>query len=199
MDNHVHLILYSAEIETLSKGLHDLNLVYAQHYHKDKGSVGHVFQDRFKSENVEDDNYLMQVIRYVHNNPVKAKMVEKVQDYKWSSYNAYRKNILTESMRFTYSLFDYKWVRFKEYHQQEDENEYLEIKEDIEKYRNEKAKKIISDLCQSLGVYDIDDINSHPEILDDIISELIKSSGLSLNKIAKFLGLSYSRVQRNRR
>lgn len=102
--------------------------------------------------------------------------------------------LLTDS-----SLFDNDWDKFREYHQQEDEREFLEIKEDQEKYRREKAQKIISDICQTHGVYDLEDIQRHPEVIDDIIETLKKISGLSLTKIAGFLGVSYSRVQRNRK
>ena len=51
--------------------------------------VGHLFQDRFKSEPVEDEAYLFTVLRYIHQNPVKAKLCENVEDYKFSSYNEY--------------------------------------------------------------------------------------------------------------
>ena len=49
-------------------------------------SCGHVWQGRFKSPIVSDDEYMLEAMRYIEKNPVKAKMVKKVEDYRWSSY-----------------------------------------------------------------------------------------------------------------
>ena len=88
MDNHIHLILRDNrnEISTIMKGI---ATSYAMFFNTKYNRVGHVFQDRFKSEAVGDERYLMAVIRYVHNNPVKAGIVEKPDQYEWSSYGGY--------------------------------------------------------------------------------------------------------------
>ena len=49
---------------------------------------GNLFQDRFKSETVENDSYLT-VLRYIHQNPIKANIVKNIEDYTWTSYNDY--------------------------------------------------------------------------------------------------------------
>jgi len=71
MDNHVHLVL-KAELDQLSLAMKKINVKFAMRYNLNEKMVGHVFQDRFKSQVIETDQYLLQVIRYVHNNPVKA-------------------------------------------------------------------------------------------------------------------------------
>ena len=53
---------------------------------------GHLFQDRYKSENVEDKNYLLTVLRYIHQNPFKAGIVNDISKYRWSSYPEYTGN-----------------------------------------------------------------------------------------------------------
>jgi putative transposase len=53
------------------------------------GRSGHVFEQRYKALLVDKDNYLLQVSRYIHRNPVEAKLVGRPQDYRWSSYGAY--------------------------------------------------------------------------------------------------------------
>lgn len=85
MNNHVHIVINSQEkdISTIMKGI---AIRYASFYNKQHNRIGHVFQDRFKSEAIEDERYLMAVIRYIHNNPVKAKAVIRPEDYVWSSY-----------------------------------------------------------------------------------------------------------------
>jgi len=81
MDNHVHLVL-QAQHKDLSVSLRKLNVKYAMHYNYTQDRVGHVFQNRYRSEVVADDRYLAQVIRYVHNNPVKAALVADARQYR---------------------------------------------------------------------------------------------------------------------
>ena len=66
-----------------------LNLRYAKYVARTYRHVGHVFQDRFKSFPVEDNTYLLECGRYIERNPVKAKMVRRPEDYRWSSYSFY--------------------------------------------------------------------------------------------------------------
>jgi putative transposase len=87
MDNHYHLLIETAR-PNLSRGMRELNGVYAQKLNYIRESVGHVFQSRYKSILVEKDNYLLELCRYIALNPVRAGMVENPQDWKWSSYRA---------------------------------------------------------------------------------------------------------------
>ncbi|MDF9408837.1 MAG: Transposase IS200 like protein [Pelotomaculum sp. PtaB.Bin013] len=88
MSNHVHLLIHekSEEIPQIMKRI---GTSYAWWYNLKYQRTGHVFQGRYASECVEDDGYLLTVIRYIHNNPVKAGMVRKPEDYCWSSIQAY--------------------------------------------------------------------------------------------------------------
>lgn len=88
MDNHIHLLIKESE-ESLATTMKRVNASYAFYFNQKYHRVGHLFQDRFKSEPVEDDRYLMAVARYIHNNPVKAGMVDTLEQYKWSSYRCY--------------------------------------------------------------------------------------------------------------
>ena len=62
---------------------------YAWWYNRKYQRTGHVFQGRYGSECVEDDGYLLTVIKYIHKNPVQARMVSEPEDYHWSSIKAY--------------------------------------------------------------------------------------------------------------
>ncbi|MEG6520445.1 transposase, partial [Desulfotomaculum sp. 1211_IL3151] len=88
MDNHAHILLKEG-LKKISNLMHRLGASYAYYYNWKYNRVGHVFQNRFKSENVEDDIYLKVVIRYIHQNPVKAGMVKRAQEYCWSSCKDY--------------------------------------------------------------------------------------------------------------
>ncbi len=196
MDNHVHLLL-KAELVKLSLALKRVNIRFAMRYHKKHNSVGHVFQDRFKSEPIETEEYLMLVTRYIHNNPVKAKMVENATDYKWSSYNSYLRYQdagFNDTMKFIYCLFNNDKEIFKVFHENEDDREYLEIREDQERYRKELAQNIITRVCDKYDIVEEKEIYLNKEILEEILKEMIQHSGLSLRGIAKFVEAPYSMV-----
>lgn len=88
MDNHVHLII-QGELPEIVGSLKRINIRFAMGFNTQKKRIGHVFQDRYRSEPIKDDAHLLAVVRYVHNNPVKARMVKTAEVYSWSSYIAY--------------------------------------------------------------------------------------------------------------
>ena len=88
MENHVHLLLCERGQE-LAVIMKRIGTSYAWWYNKKYDRVGHLFQNRFRSEAVETETYLLGVLRYIHHNPVKAKLSLTPDLYKWSSYQAY--------------------------------------------------------------------------------------------------------------
>lgn len=87
MDNHIHLLVKEGN-DSISKIIKRIATSYALYFNKKYKRIGHVFQDRYKSENIEDERYLLSAIRYIHQNPVKAG-IGKIGTYKWSSYKLY--------------------------------------------------------------------------------------------------------------
>ncbi len=87
MDNHAHLLVYD-EVGALPAAMARINGSYAQHYNKKYGHVGHVFQDRYRCKPVESERQLLEVVRYIHNNPEDA-LICKLEDYRWSSYQEF--------------------------------------------------------------------------------------------------------------
>lgn len=87
MTNHFHLVIQTPE-PNLSRGMHWLNTVYAGWFNARHQRSGHLFQGRFKSFLIEGETYFAEVLRYVVLNPVRAKMVQRPEDYRWSSYHA---------------------------------------------------------------------------------------------------------------
>jgi REP element-mobilizing transposase RayT len=88
MRNHVHLIV---EVGTtpLSRPMQNLCFRYGRWINRREGRAGHVFQDRFRAVLVEADSYLLELVRYVHLNPVRAALVAAAEDYPWSGHRAY--------------------------------------------------------------------------------------------------------------
>ncbi|MEN1759281.1 transposase [Anoxynatronum sibiricum] len=91
MGNHVHLLLCENQVN-LGDFMRRATAHYALWVNRKYGRTGHVFQDRYKSEPVEDDTYLLTVFRYILQNPIKAKLSKTPFDYRWSSWKSYEKN-----------------------------------------------------------------------------------------------------------
>jgi len=87
MTNHYHLLIETPD-GNLSLGMRQLNGVYTQLFNKRHGRTGHLFQGRYKAILIQKDSHLLEVCRYVVLNPVRARMVERPEDWKWSSYLA---------------------------------------------------------------------------------------------------------------
>lgn len=88
MSNHYHLIIETPKAN-LSRAMHYINGSYSTYINIKRKRSGHVYQGRYKSIIVDKDNYLLELSRYIHLNPVRAKMVEKPEDYLYSSYASY--------------------------------------------------------------------------------------------------------------
>lgn len=84
MDNHVHLLVGERDA-SLSRVVQRIGGSYAYRFNQKYDRSGHLFQDRFKSEPVEDDAYFVTVLRYIHANPVKAGLCRSAEQYRWSS------------------------------------------------------------------------------------------------------------------
>lgn len=91
MDNHIHAILMLNPNSLVSRFMKQLNLTYFHYYRKLYGYFGHFWQDRFKSNIIEKDTYLLQCGKYIELNPVRAGIVCHPEQYLFSSYNYYAK------------------------------------------------------------------------------------------------------------
>ena len=88
MTNHVHLVVVPQQEDSLGHALRDAHTVYAMYFNSRTGLTGHVWQGRFYSCPL-DDTHLWAAVRYVERNPVRAGMVERAEDYPWSSAAAH--------------------------------------------------------------------------------------------------------------
>ncbi len=88
MPNHYHLLIRTPS-GNLSRFMRHLNGVYTQRFNRGHSRDGPLFRGRYKGILVQEDSYLIEVVRYIHNNPIKAKMVDRLSQFKWSSHKAY--------------------------------------------------------------------------------------------------------------
>lgn len=89
MDNHAHLVLGTDHKNNISKIMQSILLSFSLKFRKKYNYTGHVWQGRFKSNIIEGENYILECLEYIHNNPVRADIVPASQGYVWSSYYFY--------------------------------------------------------------------------------------------------------------
>lgn len=88
MDNHYHLLMETPHAN-IKQIMQNINTSYTVYVNKRHRRFGHLFQGRYKSFIVDKESYLLEVGRYIHLNPVRAGIVERAEDYRWSSYQEY--------------------------------------------------------------------------------------------------------------
>jgi hypothetical protein len=88
MSNHYHLLVQTPEAN-LSRFMRHLNGLYTQYFNRTYKSDGQLFRGRYKSIVIDGDSYLLELLRYIHRNPLNAALVKRLEDYSWSSHRAY--------------------------------------------------------------------------------------------------------------
>lgn len=202
MDNHIHMLIKASE-ESLATTMKRINASYAVYFNQKYQRVGHLFQDRFKSEPIENDQYLMAVVRYIHNNPVKAGIVISLEQYKWSSYNYYLMpgNIESRSIdtEFILSLFSnnqqqaiQEFIRFS---METDHNKYLDVTDKVICTLPEGQIYLDEYLNKEWQGKHIAELIAKMETRKEIIAHLRGRTGLSIRQIADLLGIKRGSVQ----
>jgi len=190
MGNHIHLLL--------KEGKEDLTLVfkriagsYVYWYNWKYHRCGHLFQDRYKSEPVEDDGYFVTVLRYIHQNPVAAKICKFAEEYPYSSMKEYLTFPHLTDTKFGLSMLPDE--QFLAYHREENDDTCMEIEE---RYRltDEEAKQLIYKIakCKTVGDFQLLDIATR-----NVCINKLHSKGLSIRQISRLTGLSKKIVERN--
>ena len=141
MDNHTHLLIEVADIP-LAKIMQGIQQVFTQYYNRRNKTTGHVFEQRYKSFLCDKENYLLSLIRYIHQNPVRSKPTDTL-NYKWSSHREYLGNPQLADVDFPLGLFDnLKNKALKRYLNFMDERETKEVKLMTKEVEQEAVKTI---------------------------------------------------------
>lgn len=202
MDNHVHLLI-KEERDPISRTMKRICISYSYYFNKKYERVGHLFQDRFRSERIESEDYLLACIRYIHNNPVKALIVEEPSDYEWSSYNAYIGKLNNEdeiiSTEFILNIFsENKSIAIKEFQKFsvlycEEVFMDLEEVEDVEKVQVERIEQILE--SYKLTLEDLPELKDK-KIRTRIIREIDANVNLSTRQMSNIIGISKDTIAR---
>jgi len=89
MPNHFHLLIRQDSDLPIYRFMHALHTSYSMYFNKKYNKVGHMFQNRFKQKEISKDEYFSKVTSYIHFNPAKDGLVDRIEDYQWSSYPDY--------------------------------------------------------------------------------------------------------------
>lgn len=194
MGNHVHLLLREGN-EEISASMKRIGICYAWFYNCKYKTNGHLFQDRFRSEEVENDEYLMAVIRYIHQNPVKSGIVKRADEWKWSSCMGYY-----GEPYYPYLLLDRELIlgmfsenidmaakRFIEYNEIDNEDHFLD---DTVRLRP-TDEEAMEEITKMIGGYRIPEIKSLPKPQrDELLTKIRRIKGFSQRQVARILGIS---------
>jgi len=195
MSNHIHLLIKEGK-EELGVIFKRIGASYVFWYNKKYKRSGHLFQDRYKSEAVENDEYLLTVLRYIHQNPIKAGIENNIGKYPWSSYNEYLiKNVICNT-KFILSIFSEDKKKaielFRKFNTQESNDQCLEYEERIS-IDDTDATKLILKLARVENIAQVQNLENKKR--DNIIKEL-KNSGLSIRQIERLTGVSFAIIRR---
>ena len=151
MGNHIHLLIKEGK-EDLGIIMRRIGASYVFWYNWKYERCGHLFQDRYKSEVVENVNYFLTVLRYIHQNPLKAGLVKDIKEYKWSSYSDFIEKNEIIDIDFVLDLFNKDRKKaldsFKEFHEISCNDDCLEI-EEKRRIKDDKAIEIIKKVCNA--------------------------------------------------
>jgi REP element-mobilizing transposase RayT len=190
MGNHVHLLIREGK-EDLASVFRRIGATYVYWYNRKYRRTGHLFQDRFRSETVENESYFAVVLRYIHQNPIKANLCNFLHEHTWSSYQDYIQKSAMVDYGFTFGIIDEtSFVEFMEKDTNEKcldntgERKYLtdsELINMIERELNIKALMIQNQPCDDMErtlrrILEMDDVTTR---------QLARVTGVPVNTIWK--------------
>lgn len=190
MSNHVHLLL-KVEKEDIDLIIKRIASSYVYWYNWKYKRNGHLFQDRFKSEAVEDDSYFLTVVRYIHQNPLKAGVCKSIDGYNFSSYNEYVKKADLVDTDFCLGIIDKE--QFVEFNNEYNEDDCLEIEKDNFRLTDDEAREIIFKIskCRTINQFQNLKIDKRDKYL-----KLLRNNGLSIRQISRLTGIGFNIVRK---
>ena len=191
MGNHIHLLIKEDE-EKLELIFKRIGVRFVKWYNQKYQRCGHLFQDRFKSEVVDDERYLITVAGYIHQNPVKAGICKNADEYSYSSYKEYLKYPSLVDMDFVESLVTREAI--VSYSKARIEEKCLEIEEKTARgMGDQKAEEVIKDITGFDMLADIKEIDKGER---DKLLKLFSKRGITMRQICRLTGMTYFAVRK---
>ncbi|MEG1500041.1 MAG: transposase [Clostridia bacterium] len=189
MTNHVHLLIKEERVP-VGTIIGRILSSYVYWYNSKYERVGHLFQERFRSEAIEKDDYLLCCVRYILQNPVKAKLCDSVWEYKWSSANL----ILKEGKSFVDDQLIKGMLQdqTKQFIEQENEDKFLEWESKI-KYTDEKMQQKVKKTLNNVDVYSIKELDK--EKRNKLLKKIMQIDGISIRQASRMTGAPISAIR----
>jgi len=192
MVNHVHLVI-RCEDAFLASSMKSLLVRYVHYFNKKYKRKGPLMQNRFKSKNVENERYFLDLCRYVHRNPENAGIM-LTQDYDWSSYKEYIGNAKIINKNVLLHYFNNDIEAFAEHTLKKNNNEEINSYVEYEIIDKLVDDKLIQYIMKKFLIEKVEDIpiyfkNKTKEELDMILSEITNIKGTNVTQIARITRL----------
>ena len=188
MGNHVHLLLREGE-EPLELVFKRLGVSYVYYYNWKYQLQGHLFQDRFRSEPVDDDAYFMDVLRYICQNPIKAGLSENVTDYPWVRCSGIHKAVELDDIS---ALTDLAGSRLLSFVSEPCAGEHLDEKLKLRLSDRDAAES----LCSACGCRNVQEIGGWEREQKDAAIRRIHELGISIRQFSRLTGVSKAIIER---
>lgn len=188
MDNHAHFTVYAPDKDELSKLMFNINLRYARLYNKNNNRCGVLFRNRYQIQPIYSEKHLLKCINYIHQNPVKAKMVEKCEDYKFSSYNDYKNNTGLAKSKILRELFGEN-CNFLEMLKEDEGKIFMDVEKPTGEEMNMHILAATREFMQ-LSQVSIQDIFYDRQILKKLLIYLKKECGISYEYLKNYFEIS---------
>ncbi len=187
MNNHIHILFNEKNVEQLTKYMHKVNLLYAKYYNRKYDRVGYVFRDRFKVQPIYTEKYLCTCVKYIHDNPVKANICQKAQEYKYSSCVENKFDEGTKIENNIRKLIYLQNISKDTY----DEFTFLEVERD----KLEICKEVFGNLIKQEEIKQEDLINNK-ELLRTIVKKMKDNYKISFRTMEKVIGIGRETLRR---
>ncbi|MDO0821693.1 transposase [Desulfosporosinus nitroreducens] len=195
MNNHIHLLLRETN-EPISNAIKRISSSYVYWYNQKYERCGHLFQERFRSEVVETDAYFLTVLRYIHQNPIKAGIINDIKQFRWSSYQDYLETPRVSDINFALDLLSDNRVEAKElfriFTNEGNDDQCLDYSE-----RKNLTDEDVKVFLNNLGFSSFMELHRlQKKQRDNVLRELISISGVSTRQLARITGISRSVIDR---
>lgn len=191
MGNHVHMLIKENK-EPIEQIVKRIGSRFVYWYNVKYGRKGHLFQDRYKSEPVEEQLYFDTVLVYIHRNPIKAGICKKPGDYQYSSYNEYIGKPVIADTGYVFGYWNPE--QFVSYNEEDVTTQCLDITEgETVRVTDEEAKDIIKRVsrCENVSEFQALDIKKRDKCL-----KKLRERGLSIRQISRLTGVSFNIVRK---
>lgn len=191
LGNHVHFLIWENKSD-ISEIIHYINSQYAAWFNRKYSRQGHLFQDRFLSEPVEDEIYFCELIHYIHRNPIKAGLADKLEKYPYCSYKEYYldKSKITDMEKVKEYFGQYGFLAMHNIYSYG--RNCIDIQNEYRRLTELEAKKVICSLMKNENPLLFVNLKEDEQIR--IVEESMERK-VTLAQITRITGIPYNRVR----